>query len=158
MIRVNSSLNQVKTTLGYMGKLRDQWKADPDFVELARSIVRRAGARTPPEETEAVRRWIRSYIDFRLDPDGIEYLQDPFYLLTETRTGDCDDMATLAATLLASIGHDCYACGVVWAGERTASHAVCWDSTSKLVCDPVADVPCDLWPAPPYQVKEYVLA
>jgi Transglutaminase-like superfamily len=157
MITINSSFNQVKKTLGFMGKFRDQWKADPDWVALARNVVQRAGARTPLEETEAVRRWVKGYVDYRMDPDGVEYLQDPM-LLMDTRTGDCDDMATLASVLLAAIGHSCYPCGVIWNGERTASHAVCWDSTSQVICDPVSDVPCDMWPANGYTVKEYVLA
>jgi hypothetical protein len=157
MLTINSSLNQVKTTLGWMGKLRDQHKAEPAFVELARTIVRRAGAHTLEQECEAVRVWIKAFIDFRLDPEGVEYLQDPAYLLQESRTGDCDDMACLACTLLACIGHDCYPVGVCWAGTRQASHAVCWDSTAQLIVDPVSEFPCDGWPGMGLAVGEYVL-
>jgi transglutaminase-like putative cysteine protease len=156
-LTINSSLNQVKTTLGYMGKLRDDNKADPDFVELARGIVRRAGAQSLEAESEAVRRWIKEMIDFRLDPDGVEYLQDPLYLLTVSRTGDCDDMACLACTLLACVGHECYPVGVCWVGQSQASHAVCWDSSAQLIVDPVSQLPCDMWPGPGYAVREYVL-
>ena len=156
-ITINSSFNQVKKTLSCMGKLRDQFKADPDFVELARRIVRMAGAYDPVSECEAVRRWIKSMVEYRQDPEGVEYLQDPLYLLSESLCGDCDDMATLAATLLAAIGHDCKPCGVLFHGDRTASHAVCWDSSAQLICDPVSDLPVDCWPGPGRIVKEYVL-
>ena len=154
---INSSMDQVKTTLRVMGKFRDQWKADPDFVELSRNIVRQAGARSQEAENEAVRRWIKAAIDYRQDPDGVEYLQDPIYVLTVSRCGDCDDMACLASTLLACIGHETYPVGVVWAGERTATHAVCWDSSAQMICDPVSDFPGDLWPGPGLVVDSYVM-
>jgi hypothetical protein len=156
-ITINSSANQVKKTLGVMGKFQNSYKADPDFVELARNVVRMGGARTPEEETEAVRRWVKSFIDYRQDPDGVEYLQDPIYLLTVSRCGDCDDMAMLAATLLSCVGHECYPVGVVWEGQRQASHAVCWDSTAERICDPVADVSVNSWPGPGQIVREYVM-
>lgn len=153
----NSSLNQIRRTLGVMNFMKDRYKADPDFVELARATVRRAGAASTEAEHEAIRRFVKSYIDYRQDPDGVEYLQDPLYLMTVSRCGDCDDMAMLASLLLSCLGHECYAVGVRWAGDRTASHAVCWDSTAKLVCDPVSDFPGELWPGPGYVVDEYVM-
>jgi hypothetical protein len=156
-ITINNSWNQVKKTLSVMNSFRDQYKADPDFVELARKIVRDAGATSPQDEAEAVRRWVRSFIEFRLDPEGVEYLQDPIYLLTESRCGDCDDQACLAAVLLACIGHEAMSCGIRWVGEPSVSHAVCWDRYAGLIVDPVSSLPVDMWPGPGYAVQEYVM-
>lgn len=154
-ITFNSSFNQVKRTLGWMGHFRDEWKADPDWRNLACQIVRgRASDREG--ETEMIRLWVKQYVEFRLDPAGVEYLQDPMILI-DTRAGDCDDMATMAAVLLAALGHEVRPAGVVWAGDRTASHAVIVDDTTGLVCDPVSDVPCSMWPNPGYKVDRLVL-
>lgn len=154
-ITINNSMNQVKKTLGWMDHFRDSYKADPDWVELSRKIVRDARAQTRACETEAIRRFVKLYIEYRLDPEGVEYLQDPF-LLMDTRTGDCDDMACLAGVLLACIGHEVYAVGVVWEGDSQPSHAACMDQTANLMCDPVADVPAWFWPQHPYVLKRLV--
>jgi hypothetical protein len=154
-ITINHSINQVKTTLGWMDNFRDQYKADPDWVALARKIVHDAKAPTRESETEAIRRFVKMYVEYRLDPAGVEYLQDPF-LLMDTRTGDCDDMACLAGVLLSCIGHEVYAVGVVWEGETQPTHATCLDQTSNLMCDPVADVPAWMWPQHPYILKRLV--
>jgi hypothetical protein len=153
-LTLNHSPNQIKATLGWMAKFRDRYKADPDWVELSRAIVRYA--QTREEETEHIRRWIRDYVTYRLDPEGVEYLQDPA-LIMDTRAGDCDDMACLAGVLLAAVGHEVKPAGVVWLGRREPTHAVLLDMTSGLVCDPVSISPCQLWPDPPEQLGRFIV-
>lgn len=155
MITINSSFNQVKETLKWMTHFQTKYLADYDWVELARHVAKSSGADCPEKETEAVRMWVKCFADYRMDPHGVEYLQDPMLML-ETQAGDCDDLACLAGVLLSNLGHDCYPAGVVWHGDETASHAVLIDETTGLVCDPVSAVPASMWPEPPYQVRRFV--
>lgn len=154
-ITINSSPNQIKETLKWMTHFQKKYLADPDWVELSRHIARSSGAHTPEAEVEAVRLWVRYYCDFRNDPAGVEYLQDPL-LMIDTRAGDCDDLACLAGVLLINLGHDCYPAAVCWAGDEMPSHAVCMDDSTGLICDPVQGVPARFWPEPPYQVGRWV--
>jgi hypothetical protein len=52
------------------------------------------------------------------DPDGVELLQDPVYIITQAQSGnargDCDDMALLIATMLISAGIKPYFKVVRW--------------------------------------------
>jgi hypothetical protein len=155
MITINSSPNQVKETLKWITHFMTKYRADYDWVELARHVAKSGGAASPEQETEAVRLWVKCYADYRMDPYGVEYLQDPMVML-ETQAGDCDDLSCLAGVLLINLGHDCYPAGVVWKGDRSASHCVLIDETTNLVCDPVAAVPASFWPEPPYQVEKFV--
>lgn len=155
LITIKSSPNQIKETLKWMQHFQDKYRADYDWVELSRTVVRQCQAVEPEQETEAVRRWINAFVQYRQDPYGVEYLQDPMVLI-QTQAGDCDDMACLAGVLLANLGHDCYPAGVVWVGEHVPTHAVCIDVSTNLVCDPVSSVPAGMWPEPPYQLGRFV--
>lgn len=61
------------------------------------------------DEALAVGDYVKKYVRYVRDPDGIEYLQDPIDLIDQIvkgeAQGDCDDMSLLIATLLLSIGH-----------------------------------------------------
>ena len=57
------------------------------------------------EEIVAVWDWVRTEVRYTFDPRGIERFQTADRTL-DTRHGDCDDQATLVASLLASIGHE----------------------------------------------------
>jgi len=155
MITINSSPNQIKETLKWITHFMTKYKADYDWVELARHVVRSSCAGTPEQEVEAVRMWVKCYADYRMDPHGVEYLQDPMLML-ETQAGDCDDLSCLAGVLLINLGHDCYPAGVVWAGDNVASHCVLCDDSTGMICDPVAAVPACLWPEPPLKVHRFV--
>ena len=146
--------DQVKETLGWMNTLAHEQKIWPDLVNLARQAVE--GTYDHLQESESIRRFVKELIVFRLDPDGVEYLQAPDKTL-EAKAGDCDDMACLAHALLAAIGHDCEPMGVRWEGEQGASHAVIFDITSSCFVDPVADVDCVNWPPRGFMVQELVL-
>lgn len=80
---------------------------DPTLRALAQQIAigERAAAGVAARATE----FVRQKIDFRFDPEEIELLRTPAALardLTANRivVGDCDDMATLLAALLFSLG------------------------------------------------------
>lgn len=78
---------------------------DPEVIEAAVNIVRQAGARPHDHlgETQAIFEFVRDRVRFTDDPVGVEKLQGPRYTL-HLMAGDCDDRATLVASLLRSIG------------------------------------------------------
>ena len=43
--------------------------------------------------------WVVANTRYIWDPNQVEMLQDPFFILSKTRVGDCDDLSTLMATL-----------------------------------------------------------
>lgn len=143
-VTVRGSLTQA--TLRLMKQYADAWAMKPFTVMLARAIAARHGARTPHEEAEAIWAWVHGNVDYRLDPVGAEWVQDPFETLVASRAGDCDDMATAAGALLQALGHPCKMAAVKWEGRTDFSHAVCVDSMAGVVVDPVGAV-FQPWPA-----------
>jgi len=94
-----------RKTLGLMRQLALDGARQPEVQAAAVSIVRQAGA--PPHdhmaELIALYRFVRDQVRFTDDPVNVEKLQGPRYTL-EVLSGDCDDRATLLASLARSIG------------------------------------------------------
>lgn len=152
---MNSMTNQTKSTVKVMMQFIDGRKILPDMVYLARKIAADAGAHGPVPEAEAVRQWVKSNITYRLDPDGHQWLQDPLETL-RVCSGNCDCQATLAGALLAALGHTMIPLGVIWQGERQATHAIVFDATANVIVDPVADLPVQEWPPVGYVLSHFV--
>jgi transglutaminase-like putative cysteine protease len=78
---------------------------DPEVMEAAISVVRDAGALPHDHlaEAGAIFRFVRDRVRFTDDPIGIEKIQGARYTL-HVMAGDCDDRATLIATMLRAIG------------------------------------------------------
>ncbi len=80
---------------------------NPLTIRAAESIIpTNADAAT---QVAALRGWLQSHIEFLMDPHGTELLRTPDYMLEIIREdgyakGDCDDVATLAATLGLAVG------------------------------------------------------
>lgn len=96
-------------TLSYMRGLALQQALTPVVRTAAESILRGAGSRTRPEHAHAIRQWLSERVQFVHDPVHAELVKDPVAMLHDCRTryytmGDCDDVATLGASLGASIG------------------------------------------------------
>jgi len=70
-----------------------------------------------------IARWIRANILYTQEAPGYELLQGPLTTLT-IRTGDCDDLAILWASLCRSIGLKAYVVGVRARGAPSFRHAV----------------------------------
>lgn len=78
----------------------------PKIRAMAINILRNAGVPEKNYETEAVAlaRWVQRNIRYTRDVAGQETLSYPEELLFNTRAGDCDDMSTLLAAFLGSVG------------------------------------------------------
>ena len=140
-VRVRGSLTQ--GTIQLMQRIINGYHVRPELITLARRIV--SGTKGPQAEAQAIHGWIHGHIAYRRDPAGAEWVQGPLETLKE-HAGDCDDLATLAGVLLASLGHQVRAAAVWWTGRDDYSHAVIQDHTAGLTVDPVAD---RLTPWPP---------
>lgn len=95
----------VRVTLRVMADLASQAKADPLLREQALAIVAAVPAKDRVGEARAVFEWVQRRIRYVGDVRGVETVQIPRKTL-EYEQGDCDDMATLLAALLESIGHE----------------------------------------------------
>lgn len=94
----------VRRTLEAMSRFVNQYKTNPQIFELARRIVQRVRGESWPEEARAMLNFVRAHIRYTKDIHGVETVQSPVQTL-RLKTGDCDDLSVLLATLLASIGH-----------------------------------------------------
>ena len=91
-------------TLKIMSQLVKNGKKSPLIIELARRIVRGIPPKQWSKEIAAIQQWVKNNIRYTKDIRGVETIQTPEQTL-RLRTGDCDDMSILVASLLETIGH-----------------------------------------------------
>ena len=109
-------------TLDEMVKLVRRWKKDAGIWKLSRQIVQPVPAHDYRGEVDAIFHWVKRNIRYTQDVRDVETLATPKATL-EARAGDCDDMATLLATLLESVGHPARFIAVSFPGEAF-SHVI----------------------------------
>ena len=94
-----------RATLNLMRQLVRRYKKSIPLRQLAFSIIDEVpGDKNFAAQVKAIHRFVRSNIRYVRDVNGVETLQTPIKTL-EFAKGDCDDQATLIATLLETIGH-----------------------------------------------------
>lgn len=97
------SFRTLDEELRFLRSLVDRFRADPAIRERAMTIIRDAGipSRDKRGQALAIASWVRSNVYY------VHELPERFQWPTETiraRAGDCDDFATLTASLLEAIG------------------------------------------------------
>lgn len=85
---------------------------DQFIIDAARLLIRNLGERDYKSQAQAIRSYVAERLRFVRDPKGVELLTTPRQLLADIQhrsytMGDCDDAATLSATLLTCIGFPC---------------------------------------------------
>lgn len=86
----------------------------PRIRQLALRILSHAKVKSHNfvDEAKALARFVQENVRYVRDPNGIEQLHDPVYMVEQiikgTAQGDCDDQALLLASLLLSVGHQPY--------------------------------------------------
>jgi hypothetical protein len=111
-------------TVDFMIKLAREKASHPIVRQLGINILNdaRTKSHNHADEAKAIGRWVQQNVSYMKDPDGVELLQDPLYLIDKVKTGeargDCDDMALLMATLLISVGIKPYFKVVRWKKEK----------------------------------------
>jgi hypothetical protein len=99
-----NGLPHIRATVAKMAALARSSAQTYPIRNLATRIVHDVPSKQVAGELAALYRWVRDTIRYRFDPDGIEWLQRPERTVQE-RAGDCDDIATLLASLVGSLGH-----------------------------------------------------
>lgn len=91
-------------------------------------------------EILAVYNWVWHNIRYMRDIYDVEFLKDPVHTI-RTKSGDCDDIATLLASMLMSCGNKVQFC-VVGMNGKDWSHVFCQVLAGDqwVTVDPVAGV------------------
>lgn len=94
-------------TLAAMAAFARSRASHPAVARLARRVGQ--GASTKRAQVAALRGWLADRLTFAPDPVDIEWVDDPLDQLTDLAAhgrihGDCDDAATLGATLARAMG------------------------------------------------------
>jgi transglutaminase-like putative cysteine protease len=93
-----------RATLREMAKLVRQYRKTIPIRELALGLLRNVpGHKNFKGQVQSLRDYVHEYIQYVRDVNGVETLQTPTKTL-EYGQGDCDDQATLLASLLESVG------------------------------------------------------
>lgn len=87
-----------------MRHLARESKVNPVIIETARNLTQHLPQKDWVGQIKALHKFVRDNIRYLKDINNVETIQYPVRLL-ETKSGDCDDKATLLASLLESIGH-----------------------------------------------------
>ena len=94
----------IQQTLNVMKGLVRKYKAFLPLRNLAVQMTQHLASKDWRGQVGAVQSWVQRNIRYIKDITDIETLSTPEVML-QIRAGDCDDQATLTATLLESIGH-----------------------------------------------------
>lgn len=97
-IESNGSVNR---TLSMMRSVARQAARDPTIRALAEAIIGTEESYTG--QAQAIHNWVVHNITYLPDPIFAEMIKPPLLMLAQPY-GDCDDIATLTAALLASVG------------------------------------------------------
>ena len=107
---VGDSDARTRQTVAAMRSVTLQSLRDPAIVERAAAVVRDIDGRDRAGQIRAIRSWLARHVRFLPDPliDG-DVIRTPALLLLQFDRdgmirGDCDDVATLAATLGHAVG------------------------------------------------------
>lgn len=106
-----------------MGQIVRKYKSDAGVAMAARRITSAVPERNASGTVSTLQSWVRDHIKYVNDPRGVEMVQTPPQTLT-IMTGDCDDKATLLATLLETMGFATRFAAIAVNGEPFFSHVM----------------------------------
>jgi len=101
---VDKGVAGTRQTLKIMARLVKDYRATPMIRNTAADLVQHLPGMSFNGEAKALFDFVQQTIRYLGDVNDVETLQAPDVTL-QNRRGDCDDQATLLATLLESIGH-----------------------------------------------------
>lgn len=89
-----------------MRNIARRYRSNPDMVEAARHIVQGVPQKDWLGQVKKIFYFVRDRVRYVLDPNEVETVSTPDYLLANMEAGgDCDDKSVLLATLLEAVGH-----------------------------------------------------
>jgi hypothetical protein len=90
IVRIPEGMAGTEATLKIMKKVvLSPWGArNPQIVQLANAIRDRVPSKDYVAEADAIFKWVKANIAYKLDPAGLEWIQTPTYTM-KRRAGDC---------------------------------------------------------------------
>lgn len=128
-------------TLKAMRQLAFQARADLEIRALVEKLCSQVAEGDYASETLAIYYWVTQNVRYMRDPDALEMVKDPRQTL-KTRSGDCDDIATLLAAMFLASGNPVrFAIASFRSGMPVFSHVYVEVVTphGPVVFDPVAN-------------------
>lgn len=128
----------VMVTVSHMKRLALQGREDPSVRLAVEQATKGLVPGDYASEVLAIFYYVTANVRYLRDMHGIEYLQEPRHLL-KSKAGDCDDMATLIASMLMAAGNRARF-AVVGFKKGTLSHVltqVLVPGTGWVTLDPV---------------------
>lgn len=95
----------IERTLQKMERLVRKYRKTPEIIWTARKVLNAYGVPKNEDrrEAEALYDFLLKHVRYTKDPVEVELVQDPRLTLA-WRSGDCDDICVLAASLFQSVG------------------------------------------------------
>lgn len=108
--KIPDTLEGIEIEVGRMCEYVRHYSGDPDIVVIARRLVENCPDKDKLCESTRLYQVLIQSTRFVLDPTRKELLQTPRRMLRDigkrqVASGDCDELATLAATMFSAIGH-----------------------------------------------------
>lgn len=103
-VQIRGGLAGVHQTLAQMRRLVREYRTDAQLRQAATSIVFLTPERNQLAEVDALFSWVQEHVRYVRDVHEVETLSSPDKTM-QGLVGDCDDQATLLATLLESVGY-----------------------------------------------------
>jgi len=132
----------LQDVVDWMVKFAHQGKSDLRVRRLVEQICEDLEPGDYSSEVYAIYAWVHANIRYMKDPHDVEFIKEP-HMLLQTRSGDCDDIATLIAAMLMACGNRAVFSLVAFDGEPLPSHVFCsaiTPSGTLAILDPVANV------------------
>lgn len=132
---------KMSDTLAAMRRLANEGKKDLEVRRLVEQLNASVAEGDYASELLSIYYWVKQHVRYMRDPAGVEMLKTPRNLLS-TRSGDCDDIATLLAAMFMAAGNTVqFAIASFRAGQPLYSHVFVEVMTphGPVVFDPVAN-------------------
>jgi len=121
LISIPGGIAGVKATLARMVDMVRTFKTDLNVRTLAGQLVRGCAEKDYRCELSTLQAYVRDQIRYLRDVDNVETLQTPVQTV-KLGYGDCDDKATLVASLAGSIGFPTRFCAIAVRDALDFSH------------------------------------
>lgn len=153
LVPLAGGMSGVWQTVAAMRAMVRSYRTDPRIRHAAASIVQLQRERDGAGEAQALLSWMQACVRYVADVHQVETLTTPDRVL-ELRYGDCDDQATLLATLLESIGYPTrfVVAGYVTPGEVEHVYLQALIGGQWLDMDPTERYPVGMAPPDPVTI------
>lgn len=137
-LRVNNP--RLIDVVEWMRRFAHKGKSDLEIRQLVETICKDLVQGDYAGEVLAIYYWVCQNIRYMRDIHDVEFVKEPRQIVA-TRSGDCDDMATLLAAMVMASGNTCEFLLASYAPSQPPTHVFLRVNTPSgpMVLDPVAN-------------------